>query len=329
MTLLHVRALSKSFTAGGQTHCVLDRVDLTVDEGEFVVLIGPSGAGKSTLLSLLAGLLKADAGSIELAGTPITGPGRDRGFVFQHESLLPWLTAFQNVALAVDAAFPTWTAAQRRERVEDTLKLVNLGHAQDKRPAQLSGGMRQRVAVARALAMDPKILLLDEPFSALDALTRATLQEELERIRQADRKTVLMVTNDLDEALLLADRIVPLSRSAHSGNRFASRWPIRGAGAHWRRIRRTRRCGIGSSMRSSRSRGAKPPPRRSASRCRRSFPITRSARRVPKPPPAARVRHRSRRRRVERILAIARPRQDVRHAERTAGHRQGRRSRGP
>ena len=125
MTLLHVRALSKSFTAGGQTHCVLDRVDLTVDEGEFVVLIGPSGAGKSTLLSLLAGLLKADAGSIELAGTPITGPGRDRGFVFQHESLLPWLTAFQNVALAVDAAFPTWTAAQRRERVEDTLKLVN------------------------------------------------------------------------------------------------------------------------------------------------------------------------------------------------------------
>lgn len=229
MTLLHVRALSKSFTAGGQTHCVLARVDLTVDEGEFVVLIGPSGAGKSTLLSLLAGLLKADAGSIELAGTPITGPGRDRGFVFQHESLLPWLTAFQNVALAVDAAFPTWTAAQRRDRVEDTLKLVNLGHAQDKRPAQLSGGMRQRVAVARALAMDPKILLLDEPFSALDALTRATLQEELERIRQADRKTVLMVTNDLDEALLLADRIVPLSRTGALGE------PIRVTLAHPRR----------------------------------------------------------------------------------------------
>jgi nitrate/nitrite transport system ATP-binding protein len=190
---------------------VLEDVNLQVERGEFLAVVGYSGAGKTTLLSLIAGLLRPDAGSVALDGKPVSGPGPDRGVVFQNYSLLPWLTVFDNVALGVDQVFAHWPADKRRECVERHLALVNLADARHKRPGQLSGGMRQRVSVARALATDPAVLLLDEPFGALDALTRATLQDELEGIWEKDHKTVVLVTNDVDEAVLLADRIVPMT----------------------------------------------------------------------------------------------------------------------
>jgi nitrate/nitrite transport system ATP-binding protein len=155
--------------------------------------------------------LKPDAGEIRLGDEPVTGPGPDRGVVFQNYSLLPWLTVFENVYLAVDAVFSDWPTARKREHADRYVAMVNLSDARSKRPGELSGGMRQRVSVARALAMDPAVLLMDEPFGALDALTRATLQTELERIWWRERKTVVMITNDVDEAVLLADRIIPLS----------------------------------------------------------------------------------------------------------------------
>ncbi|MCK6551530.1 ABC transporter ATP-binding protein [Myxococcota bacterium] len=211
MGLLEVHGVSKGFGEGPSRHEVLRDVHLSVREGEFLAIVGFSGSGKSTLLSLLAGLTRPDSGKIELAGQEIVDTGRDRGIVFQTYSLLPWLTVYGNIRLAVDEVYPEWTEQQRHEHVEKYIALVNLSHAHDRRPHELSGGMKQRTAVARALAMSPKILLLDEPFGALDALTRGTLQTELERIWQADRKTVVMITNDVDEALLLADRIVPLT----------------------------------------------------------------------------------------------------------------------
>lgn len=221
MALLEIRHVSKSYGVGAARQVVLDDMTLAVREGEFVMLLGRSGAGKSTLLGLLSGLLAPDSGQLVLAGQPIRGPGLERGIVFQHDALLPWLSAYANVRLAVDAVFAGEGEAQRHARTANTLDLVGLSQAHDKRPHQLSGGMRQRVAVARALAMDPAILLLDEPFSALDALTRASLQEELERLRLESRKTVLMVTNDLDEALLLADRVVPLGDDGRLGPELA------------------------------------------------------------------------------------------------------------
>lgn len=190
---------------------VLRDVNLSVAEGEFVAIVGFSGAGKTTLLSLIAGLLRPTTGSLTLGDREITRPGPDRGIVFQNYSLLPWLTVFENISLAVEAVHPDWTPRQRREQVDRHIALVNLSPARDKRPGELSGGMRQRVSVARALAMDPQILLLDEPFSALDALTRATLQDETSRIWLEDRKTMVMITNDPDEGIYLADRIIPLT----------------------------------------------------------------------------------------------------------------------
>ena len=210
MSFLELRHVDKGFGPEDDRHEVLADVRLSVERGEFVAIVGPSGAGKTTLVSILAGLERADAGLVRMGGEPITGPGRDRGVVFQHYSLLPWLSVSENVALAVDSAFGASTADRRREQVERYVALVGLSAAREKRPAALSGGMRQRVAVARALAMEPEVLLLDEPLGALDALTRATLQGELARIWAADRRTVVMVTNDIDEAILLADRIVPL-----------------------------------------------------------------------------------------------------------------------
>jgi len=190
---------------------VLRDVDFALAEGELVAIVGFSGSGKTTLISLMAGLLEPDAGRVEMDGAPITSPGPERGVVFQSYALLPWQTALANVRLAVDAVHPDWPRARRREEAERNLELVNLSAARGKRPHELSGGMRQRVAVARALAMDPRILLLDEPLGALDALTRASLQREIERIWQASRKSVVLVTNDVDEAILLADRILPLT----------------------------------------------------------------------------------------------------------------------
>jgi nitrate/nitrite transport system ATP-binding protein len=186
-------------------------VNLTVEEGAFIVVVGPSGSGKTTLVSLIAGLLLPDAGAVLLEGKPVTAPGPDRGVIFQNYSLLPWLTVAGNVRLAVDAVAPGLPEAERRDRADHFIRMVKLEAAAGKRPRELSGGMRQRVAVARGLAMDPKILLLDEPFSALDALTRASLQDELARIWEEDRKTVLMITNDVDEAVLLADVIYPMT----------------------------------------------------------------------------------------------------------------------
>src|SRR6185369_14420748 len=203
--------VSKGFDSASGRVNVLENVNLEVAQGEFVAIVGYSGSGKTTLVSLLAGLLMPDSGSVNVAGKLVRGPGPDRGVVFQNYSLLPWLTVFENIHLAVEQVFSGESDAQRRARTERYVKLVNLTHAKDRKPGQLSGGMRQRVSVARALAMDPAVLLLDEPLGALDALTRGTLQTEIERIWQADRKTVVMITNDVDEAILLADRIIPLS----------------------------------------------------------------------------------------------------------------------
>ncbi|HVR36784.1 MAG TPA: ABC transporter ATP-binding protein [Methylomirabilota bacterium] len=211
MSLLELNHVSKSYGHGAGRTEVLHDVNLRIEEGEFVAIVGSSGAGKTTLISLIAGLIQPDHGQVLLRGQPITGPGPDRALVFQNYSLLPWLSVRDNVALAVDQCLKHASAQQRRDHVLAFLKLVNLSAALDKKPGQLSGGMRQRVALARALAMEPRILLLDEPLGALDALTRATLQTELEAIWRQTRKTVVMITNDVDEGLLLADRIIPLT----------------------------------------------------------------------------------------------------------------------
>lgn len=211
MAFLELRNISKSHGVGDRRTSVLEDVNLTVDEGEFVAILGFSGSGKTTLISAIAGLIEADKGEILLKGAPVKGPGPDRGVVFQSYSLMPWLTVQGNIALAVDEIFSGESRVQRRQRVEAAIAMVGLSHAAERRPAELSGGMRQRVAVARALAMSPEMLLLDEPLSALDALTRAKLQDEIEQIWSRDRKTVILITNDVDEALLLADRVIPLT----------------------------------------------------------------------------------------------------------------------
>ena len=190
----------------------LQNVNLNVSQGEFITLIGHSGCGKSTLLNLVAGLLKTDNGVLLCAGREIAGPGPDRGVVFQNHSLLPWLTCFENVHLAVERVFGAKEdKAQLKQRTLDALALVGLTHAEHKRPQEISGGMKQRVGIARALAMEPKVLLMDEPFGALDALTRAHLQDELMKIAANTHSTVIMVTHDVDEAVLLSDRIVMLT----------------------------------------------------------------------------------------------------------------------
>jgi len=210
--ILSLRQVTKTYTGqtGGETR-VLDGIDLDVEEGEFIAILGFSGAGKTTLISSIAGLVEPDTGEILLRGEPIDGPDKNRGLVFQSYSLFPWLSVEKNVALAVDAVHKDRSPEQRKALVRQKVELVGLGHAMDRKPAQLSGGMRQRVAVARALAMEPEILLLDEPLSALDALTRAKLQDEIERIRKEEKRTIILVTNDVDEALLLADRVAVLT----------------------------------------------------------------------------------------------------------------------
>ncbi|MEP0189988.1 MAG: nitrate ABC transporter ATP-binding protein [Erythrobacter sp.] len=209
---LSLKGVSKAYKSKtGDTTEVLDGIDLEMREGEFVAVLGFSGAGKTTLISSIAGLVEPDSGSITLRGKQIDGPDRERGLVFQSYSLFPWLSVGQNVSLAVEAVHKDRSKKERAALVEQKVRLVGLDHAMDRKPAQLSGGMRQRVAVARALAMEPEILLLDEPLSALDALTRAKLQDEIERIRKEEGRTILLVTNDVDEALLLADRVAVLT----------------------------------------------------------------------------------------------------------------------
>lgn len=209
--ILSLQGVTKSYTGGAGTTAVLGGIDLDVREGEFIAVLGFSGAGKTTLVSAIAGLIEPDGGQILLHGQPIDGPGKDRGLVFQSYSLFPWLTVEANVALAVNAVHQDRSVADRAALARQKVELVGLAHAMDRKPAQLSGGMRQRVAVARALAMEPEILLMDEPLSALDALTRAKLQDEIERIRKEERRTIILITNDVDEALLLADRVAVLT----------------------------------------------------------------------------------------------------------------------
>ena len=209
--ILELQAVRKTYSSGSRTTQVLADVNLKIAAGEFVAIVGFSGAGKTTLISLLAGLEQPTAGRVLFESREIAGPGPERGVVFQSYSLMPWLSARANVALAVNAVCRGRSRAERAAIVDRYVEMVGLAHAADRRPAELSGGMRQRVAVARALAMSPKVLLLDEPLSALDALTRAKLQGELEAISTKERKTVVLITIDVDEALLLADRVIPLT----------------------------------------------------------------------------------------------------------------------
>lgn len=210
-SLLALKNVCKSYGDGKDKVSVLKDINLDIKEGEFIAIVGFSGSGKTTLVSMIAGLIQADGGQLSKNGQPITAPGPDRGVVFQNYSLMPWLTVYENVALAVDAIFKDWTPAQRRAHTERYVNMVNLGRAMDKKPAELSGGMRQRVNVARALAANPDILLLDEPLSALDALTRGNLQDEILQIWEQDQKTVILITNDVDEAIYMADRVIPLN----------------------------------------------------------------------------------------------------------------------
>jgi len=209
---LSIENLGVTFNARGQTSEVLRGVDLTVDRGEFISIIGHSGCGKSTLLNVVAGLLPVSMGAVILDKQAVDAPGPDRAVVFQNHSLLPWLTVYENVRLAVDKVFGgKRTRAQRHAWTLENLALVQMTHAKDKKPAEISGGMKQRVGLARALAMEPKVLLLDEPFGALDALTRANLQDSVMEIHAKLGNTVLMITHDVDEAVLLSDRIVMMT----------------------------------------------------------------------------------------------------------------------
>jgi nitrate/nitrite transport system ATP-binding protein len=210
-TILELSDISKGFGTGKARNEVLTSVNLKVEEGEFIAIVGFSGSGKTTLISLLAGLQKADGGGVLFRNQEVAGPGRERGVVFQSYSLMPWLSVEANIGLAVDSVFKTKPKADRREIVARYIAMVGLAHAKDRKPAELSGGMRQRVAVARALAMQPDVLLMDEPLSALDALTRSKLQDEFAVISEQEKKTIILVTNDVDEAILLADRIIPLT----------------------------------------------------------------------------------------------------------------------
>ncbi len=207
---LSVESVGKTFETKKGDFVALRGIDLQIGKGEFVTLIGHSGCGKSTVLNLVAGLIKPTDGTILLADKHVDGPGPDRGVVFQNHSLLPWLTCFENVYLAVERVFEE-KKNKLRDRTHAALELVGLSHAEHKYPHEISGGMKQRVGIARALAIEPKVLLLDEPFGALDALTRATLQDELMRIVEKTGATVLMVTHDVDEAVLLSDRVVMMT----------------------------------------------------------------------------------------------------------------------
>lgn len=209
---LSLEGICVSFPQKTGTFTALQNVNLTIDEGQFVAIIGHSGCGKSTLLNIVAGLVPAISGATLLDGKVVDAPGADRAVIFQDHSLLPWLSVYDNVALAVDKVFAkTKTRAERREWTMYNLELVQMARAAEKRPHEISGGMKQRVGIARALAMQPRILLMDEPFGALDALTRATLQDTVMEIHATLKNTVLMITHDVDEAVLLSDRIIMMT----------------------------------------------------------------------------------------------------------------------
>ena len=212
MAYLKIDHVGIAFERGGVRSEVLRDINLKIERGEYVAIIGHSGCGKSTLLNLVAGLLKVSQGAVLLEGREVNAPGPERAVVFQNHSLLPWLTVWENVELAVNKVFRGQkTRAERREWITHNLELVHMAHAASKRPHEISGGMKQRVGIARALAMEPKILLLDEPFGALDALTRAHLQDSVMEIHARLQNTIIMITHDVDEAVLLSDRIVMMT----------------------------------------------------------------------------------------------------------------------
>jgi nitrate/nitrite transport system ATP-binding protein len=219
MAFIEVAGVSKSFTTGTGTRHVLRDVSLSVEHGEFVSIVGTMGSGKSTLLSILSGLTSPDAGAVSIGGEPLAGIRHDTAYVFQNYSLLPWFSALENVRLAVGATFPDSSREEQTRRAQQTLERVGLGNAVNRRPRQLSGGMRQRVAIARALATEPQVLFMDEPFGALDALTRETLQQDLAALCVVgDRPvTTVMITNSVEEAILLSDRIVPMMPGGAAG----------------------------------------------------------------------------------------------------------------
>ena len=211
MSFLEIDSVNVGFGPVSDRTEILKDINLKVEENEFVDVIGFSGSGKSTLMNLLAGLQKPDTGEVRLRGNISKEPGPDRGIMFQNYSLLPWLSVFDNIELAVRSVFPKMSKKEREENIMRYIDMVKLTPARDRKPHELSGGMRQRASLARTLSLKPEVLLLDEPLSALDALTRSELQDEILRIWEEDKRTVVMITNDVDEAVLMADRIVPLT----------------------------------------------------------------------------------------------------------------------
>lgn len=209
--LLEIDRVSKTFRSRGKVFEALDEITLTFNEGEFISLIGPSGCGKSTLLNMIAGIESYDNGTIKLDGDIIKKPGVERGMVFQNHALFPWMTVYENIMFALDCVKEGASKEEKDKIAMKYLELVKLTAAKDKKPKEISGGMKQRVGIARAFVNNPKVLLLDEPFGALDALTRGSLQDELERIWEEEKKSVVMVTHDVEEAILLSDRIVVMS----------------------------------------------------------------------------------------------------------------------
>lgn len=210
MAYLELKNVCKSYGEGKNKTEVLTNINLKIEEGEFVAIVGFTGSGKTTLVNLIAGLIEPDSGEILFKGQPVSGTSHERGIIFQNYSLLPWLSVYDNIAMAVKAVFKDWSEKQVEEQVKGFIEKVNLSHATHKKPRELSGGMRQRVAVARALAMKPELILMDEPLGALDALTRGNLQEEILSIWSEDKRTALLITNDVDEGVFMADRVIPL-----------------------------------------------------------------------------------------------------------------------
>lgn len=211
MALIELKNVTKYYGEGADRVEVLSNINLSIEEGEFVAIVGFSGSGKTTLVNLISGLILPDEGEVLYQGKPVTGPSHERGVIFQNYSLLPWLSVRNNVGMAVKQAFSSLSKKDIKTKIEEYVGMVNLSHAIDKRPKELSGGMRQRVSVTRALSMNPNVILMDEPLSALDALTRGNLQDEIINIWSKDKKTALLITNDVDEGIYMADRIIPLN----------------------------------------------------------------------------------------------------------------------
>jgi len=224
MSFFELDNVGVGFGPSTDRYQVLENLNLKVEENEFVCFIGFSGSGKSTLMSLFSGLLQPSEGEVRMKGEVVKGAGPDKGMMFQNYSLLPWLSVYENVELGVKQVFPNFSKEEMEEHCMKYISMVNLAHSYEKKPHELSGGMRQRCSLARTLALKPEVLVLDEPLSALDALTRSVLQDEILNIWESDKRTVIMVTNDVDEAVLMADRIVPLTMGP--GATFAEEFKV-------------------------------------------------------------------------------------------------------